>query len=102
MIKMSQVDIFNIWGMIGCLVFDFTLISAMYCVPYYAMGVFGEGRVLDTIYCAYIVLLLLTYWYFVGFVLKYMPGIVSEADKINSNSMKYAIYSIVCILGIYQ
>ena len=100
MIKMSQVDIFNIWGMIGCLVFDFTLISAMYCVPYYAMGVFGEGRVLDTIYCAYIVLLLLTYWYFVGFVLKYMPGIVSEADKINSNSMKYAIYSIVCILFI--
>lgn len=54
--------------LLGLLLFDYATISAMYCVPYYAMGVFGEGRVTDTIYCTYTLLAVLTYAYIVGYV----------------------------------
>ena len=40
----------------------------MYCVPYYAMGNFGEGRDFDTIYATYIVIFTITYGYILGYI----------------------------------
>lgn len=57
---------FNPKVCVGLIALDFVILSAMYCVPYYAMGVFGEGRVSDTIFATYVVLITITYAYFIG------------------------------------
>lgn len=58
----------------GIVILDFVIIAAMYCLPYYAMGVFGEGRVENTIFATYTVLMVITYSCLVGYLQEYALG----------------------------
>lgn len=50
-----------------CMVlFDFVIIAAMYCVPYYAMKSMGRGRIYDTRFVMYVLLAVITYGYALG------------------------------------
>ena len=65
---------FSLWGLLGLLVFDFVILSAMFAVPYYAMGLVGEGRVHNTRFVMYVLLAVLTYGYFLGCLREYWDG----------------------------
>ena len=76
LIRKSEANVsFTFKGLVIACILDFVIISAMYCVPYSVMGVFGEGRVTDTVYCVYSILIFLTYGYLIGMLIN------SEAYK---------------------
>ncbi len=101
--KMESSDIFSIKNFLIICVFDYVIISAMYCVPYYAMGVFGEGRVEDTIYVTYSLLFFYTFMFAVGIFEKKVS--VSERLKFLSEGIYKAVLpalmlSAVCYIAI--
>lgn len=47
---------------------SYILLCGMYCVPYYALGGYGGGRVTDTIYIIFVILVLIN----IGLLFKYL------------------------------
>lgn len=64
--KMPDQNFFKKKNLLLLCFFDFVLISAMFCAPYYVFRTFGAGRLEDTVYASYILLLILTYTYMIG------------------------------------
>lgn len=64
--KMPDQNFFKKKNLLILLLVDFMLISAMFCAPYYIFRTFGAGRLEDTVYASYIMLLILTYTYTLG------------------------------------
>lgn len=70
-------------------------ICAMLCVPYYAMGWFGAGRLTDIVYIAFVILSVLNYTYVIGLILKYLN--IDNIVKYVTNTKTY----ILCLAYIF-
>lgn len=80
------------WKWIFCsIVLSYGAICAMLCVPFYAMGSFGAGRLTDVIYITFILLAVLNYTFIVGIILKYID--ITKFTKYILNIKTY----IICI-----
>ena len=80
------------WKWIFCsMVLSYGAICAMLCVPFYAMGSFGAGRLTDVIYITFILLAVLNYTFIVGIILKYID--ITKFTKYILNIKTY----IICI-----
>ncbi len=91
-------SIFTVKNLVIFVIFDFAVISAMYCVPYYAMGVFGEGRVEDTIYASYSLLFFLTVMFGSGvFAVNCKKFDITELSKNEKAALIYRIAMIAAV-----
>lgn len=62
------------FSFIACLcliLFEYVIIAAMYCIPYYAMKSMGQGRVYDTRFVTYVLFAVITYGYALGCLIDY-------------------------------
>lgn len=57
-------------GMFLSIILSYGAICAMLCVPYYAMGSFGAGRLTDVVYITFVLLAILNYTYLMCILLK--------------------------------
>lgn len=75
------------------LIFSYGAICAMLCVPYYAMGSFGAGRLTDVVYITFTVLAILNYVNLMCIFMKYVDisNFVEQISKLNK---------IICV-GLY-
>lgn len=76
------------------IILSYGAICAMLCVPYYAMGSFGAGRLTDVVYITFVLLAVLNYIYFMCILLKYID--VTNVVKYFSNIKTY----ILCLIYI--
>lgn len=85
------------------IIFSYGAICAMLCVPYYAMGSFGAGRLTDVIYITFIILSILNYINVMCMLLKYVNTsvLVEQMSKVNKYicGIMYAFAIIVIVIA---
>ncbi len=71
-LKSVPSDYFKIRTFIFLLLLDYCITSAMFCVPHYAMGWFGEPRIYNLLFSTYVILGIITFSYGIGITQKYI------------------------------
>lgn len=86
-------------GIFISILLSYGAICAMLCVPYYAMGSFGAGRLTDVVYITFSLLSVLNYTYFICILLKYvdMSNIINSISKINT-AISCALFMVALVI----
>lgn len=84
------------------IILSYGAICAMLCVPYYAMGWFGAGRLTDIVYITFVVLTVLNYTYAMGIILKYIDitNVVNYIANIKTYILCFAYILVLIIIAI--
>ncbi len=86
-------------GLLLSIILSYGAICAMLCVPYYAMGSFGAGRLTDIVYITFVLLSILNYTYAMCIVLKYVD-LTKFANYISNTKTYIGCLVYIMILGI--
>lgn len=78
--------------------FSYCFFSAMFCPPIYAMGNVGDKRLLNIVYCTYLLLLTINWIYWLGWAAK--RRVESAGSAIPSLPFCLAALFFVCCLGL--
>ena len=64
----SHIKSIKLWHICAAAVMFYTVICGMICVPYYAMGNWGDGRLQNIVFYTYIIFAILLYTMIIGFI----------------------------------
>ena len=76
-------------------ILSYGLVCVMLCIPYYAMGTWGDGRLINIIYATFVILFVLNFLYFVGCIQDSIKGSVSNVLKI------FIVFGAILYIGVF-